>query len=398
MRLYPEDALETLRARKLLAEAKAEGLLTEAQYGQLARETVPSLRSTNLFLRIVLFFFTILCVAAATALFFVLFQPPHQATGILWFLFAGLCYGGSEFTVREFRFYRHGIEEALAVGSIGYLCAGLEWVFGPLAGHPRSPVSLIAAAGALFSLWIWHRFGLWYSFLLAMICVLYVPSDWISSSSAYHAIVGAFYAVGLLGLAQVRTRHRFEAVDRSYSLAEALLWLGIYLTLNLKILAMGTPVQWFSAETQAASPFGRTFYWTTWMLIWCLPPVILARGVRLKDRFVLAAGTVAALSTLAANKPYLGWSRHTWDPMLLGIFVIGTALYLRRWLRQGPGGVRHGFTAARLSRGDSDLMKAGSSALGFFSPRSLVPGPQPGNPDLGLDGGASGGGGATRDF
>ena len=59
------------------------------------------------------------------------------------------------------------------------------------------------------------------------------------------------------------------------------------------------------------------------MLIWCLPPIVLARGIRQKDRFVIAAGAIAAILTFVSNKPYLGWPRHTWDPMLLGILLTG---------------------------------------------------------------------------
>ena len=59
---------------------------------------------------------------------------------------------------------------------------------------------------------------------------------------------------------------------------------------------------------------------------------MLARGLRRKDRFVMAAGAIAAILTLATNKPYLGWQRHTWDPMLLGGLLIGVAVFIRRWL------------------------------------------------------------------
>ncbi len=41
MRIYTEDSLETLRARKFLAEWKADGFLTEVQFEQLEQETVP---------------------------------------------------------------------------------------------------------------------------------------------------------------------------------------------------------------------------------------------------------------------------------------------------------------------------------------------------------------------
>ena len=134
------------------------------------------------------------------------------------------------------------------------------------------------------------------------------------------------------------------------------------------------------------------------MLIWCLPPVVLARGVRQKDRFVIAVGAIVAILTFVSNKPYLGWPRHTWDPMLLGILLTGVALFIRRWLARGPGGIRHGFTAARLSGKDKQWMNAGSAALGLVSPQSITPSPQTNSPDVRFGGGASGGGGAGGDF
>jgi hypothetical protein len=134
------------------------------------------------------------------------------------------------------------------------------------------------------------------------------------------------------------------------------------------------------------------------VLIWCLPPVVLVRGVRQKDRFVIGVGAMIATLTLVSNKPYLGWPRHTWDPMLLGILLAGVAWFVRRWLDGGPGGIRHGFTTARLSGKDKLWMDAGSAAVGLMSPQSITPGPQASNPDVGFGGGATGGGGAGGNF
>src|SRR5439155_16506867 len=106
---------------------------------------------------------------------------------------------------------------------------------------------------------------------------------------------------------------------------------------------------------RTTTEFSRPLYWATWVLIWCLPPVVLARGLRQKDRFVIAVGSIVAILTLVTNKPYLGWQRHTWDPMLLGALLIGVALLIRRWLANGPGEIRHGFTAKRLSGKDKSL-------------------------------------------
>ena len=135
------------------------------------------------------------------------------------------------------------------------------------------------------------------------------------------------------------------------------------------------------------------------MLIWCLPPIVLMRGLRRKDRFVIAVGLIVAILTLVTNKPYLGWQRHTWDPMLLGPLLIGVTLFIRRWLAAGPGEIRHGFTAARrLSGKDKRWMNVGVSAVGLVSPNIITPSPQTSSPGVHFEGGESGGGGASSDF
>jgi uncharacterized membrane protein YgcG len=402
VRLYSASSEETLRARKLLTNWAGEGLLTKAQYQLLEQETVSDLRTTNIFLRLVLFFFTLISVGAAVALFFVVFlsRPSAQTDGFFLLMFAAVCYAAAELTVSLARLYRYGIEEALAVSSVGFLCVGMQAALfngSPYSPQPHAAQFLVPAAGAVFSLWIWRRFGLSYAFLAAMIFVIFLPGYWTSSHSAQHLIVAAFYATGLISVGAVRSRHRFDYLDEAYSLVEAFLWLGIYLAINLKLSPLDMPAHWWS-DTRAASEFARPFYWGTWVLIWCLPPIVLARGIRQKDRFVIAVGAIVATLTLVSNKPYLGWQRHTWDPMFLGILLTGVALFIRRWLARGPSGIRHGFTAGRLSGKDKHWMNAGSTVFGLLSPHSTAPGAQTSNPDFRFGGGHSGGGGASGDF
>jgi hypothetical protein len=400
VRIYSASSEETLRARTLLKEWAGEGLLTKEQYQHLERETVSDLRTTNIFLRLVLFLFTLISVCAAAALFFVVFrlQPLEQTGGAFFLLFAAVCYAASEISVSKARLYRYGIEEAFAVCSVGFLCAGMEMVFfnrGPYS-RPDTVQFLVPAAGAIVSLWIWHRFGRSYAFLAAMVFVIFLPHYWTSSHSAQHLVVAGFYATGLATVAAIRPRHRFDYLDDAYSLVEAMLWLGIYLATNLQVFSLDASAMWW-VGVSAGAEFARPFYWTTWVLIWCLPPLILARGIRRKDRFVIAVGAIVAVLTLVSNKPYLGWARHTWDPMLLGTLLTGVAISIRRWLAHGPGGIRHGFTAARLSGKDEHWMNVGSTAFGLLSPHS-TPSPQASDPDFHFGGGSSGGGGAGGEF
>jgi hypothetical protein len=400
VRIYTESSEETLRARKLLTQWTGDGSLSNEQYRRLEQDMVSDLRTINIFLRLVLFFFTMIGVAAAVALFFTIFlsRPSQPTMGIFLLIFAAVSYTAAEVAVTQARLYRYGIEEALAVCSVALLCVGLDLFF--FSGIPHSSREIqfvVPAVGAIASLWIWYRFNLWYAFPAAMIFAIFLPGYWTPSHTVQHVFISVLYAAGLICIAPIRSRHRFDYLEDAYSLSEAFLWLGVYLIFNLKISALSLPSQWWS-NTRAASEFAVPFYWTTWVLIWCLPPLILARGVRQKDRLIIAVGAITTVLTLVTNKPYLGWQRHTWDPILLGIALTGVALFLRRWLALGPGGVRHGFTAARLSGKDKHAMSVGSAVLGLVTPQSITPTPQPTNPDFRFGGGGSGGGGASGDF
>jgi hypothetical protein len=400
VRIYTELSEETLRARKFLKQWAGDGYLSGEQCQQLEQDSVSDLRTTNIFLRLVLFFFTIIGVAAAGGLFFVIFlsRSSQQTIGILLLIFAAVSYMAAEVAVTRARLYRYGIEEALAVCSVAFLCAGLDFAF--FSGVPYSSHEIqfvVPAVGAVASLWIWYRFNLWYAFPAAMIFAIFLPGYWTTSHSAQHVFISVLYAAGLICIAPIRSRHRFDYLEDAYSLSEAFLWLGVYLIFNLKISDLSLLSLWGS-PTRFISGSAGPFYWTTWVLIWCLPPLILARGVRQKDRFIMAVGAITAVLTLVTNKPYLGWQRHTWDPMLLGVALTGVSLFLRRWLALGPGGVRHGFTAARLSGKDKHTMSVGSAVLGLITPQSITPPPQPTNPDFRFGGGGSGGGGASGDF
>jgi len=401
MRAYSESSEEALRARNLLKDWAGEGFLTEAQYRLMEQETVCELRRTNIFLRLVLFLFTLIIVGAAVALFFVvLSRPAAQTTGIFLLIFAAIAYAAAEFAVSRARLYRYGIEEALALCSVGFLCVGMQAVlFGDrsFSPHPGGAEFVVPAAGVIAWLWIWRRFGLPYAFLAAMMFVLWLASDWTESHMAQHLIIVAFYAAGLIAVVALRSRHRFTYLNFGYSLVEAFLWFGIYVAINLQLSSVDLLGQWWDGH-RASGEFSRTFYWATWVLIWCLPPAVLARGLRQKDRFVIAAGAIAAILTLVTNKPYLGWQRHTWDPMLLGALLVGVAVFLRRWLAAGPGGIRRGFTARRISGKDKQWMNAASAALGFVSPHSTAVSPRTDSSDVHFGGGDSGGGGATSDF
>jgi hypothetical protein len=149
---------------------------------------------------------------AVAALFtvVVLSHPSAQTTGVFFLIFAAACYAAAEFAVSKTRLYRYGIEEALAVCSVGFLCAGIQAAFFSgrfyFSSRPDAAMSLVEA-GVAISLWIWGRFGFSYAFLAAMIFALFLPGYWTASHSAQHLIIVAFYTIGLIYVSTARSRH-----------------------------------------------------------------------------------------------------------------------------------------------------------------------------------------------
>ena len=243
MRAYSASAEEAVDARNLLKDWLAESFITQAQYARMEPDTACELRRTNIFLRDRPVPLHPDHRSRRRLLFSVLSPRPSQQTaGIFLLIFAALSYAAAEFAVSRFHLYRYGIEEALAVCSVAFLCAGL------LALLSSSTEFLAPAAGILVSLWIWHRFGLPYAFLAAMIFVVWLSPYWTSSHPAQHVIVAVFYATGLIAVIAAR--------PRDHSIAEALLWLGLYLAINLQLSSVDLLGQWWRGPA-ATSEFPR---------------------------------------------------------------------------------------------------------------------------------------------
>ncbi len=273
MRAYTAADEEALHILKLLKDWTSLGFLEEAQRQTMQQDIPCGLRRTNGFLRIVLFLFTLTSAVASVALFFVIWFPNSDAriVGTFLLIFAAVCYAGAEFTVSRFRFYRHGIEEGLATVLSQSVSFGRDC-------RPRREAGLAASirrlppAGAIASYLLYARFGFQYLILAAMAFVTAIPQHWTSSHSGQHLIVAAFYLAGLAIVTRIRPAHRFDYLNDEYSVIEALLWLGLYLSLNLRLIPL--------IPSETTGPF----YWTTFAIIWLLPLLlVLWRSLAIKD-------------------------------------------------------------------------------------------------------------------
>jgi hypothetical protein len=379
MTRYSRNEEERIRARTLVREWTRSKLLDPSQRVRLEADLHVDVRRTNGFLRAGLALFTGLIVGASvlfviTGLDLMGEVPIAAVAGVA----ALVCIGLAEVLAGRLRFYRFGVEEALAVAAVLLLSfTGAELASGPphrLFGEVSAIVGLLVGAAGGFG--IYRRYGFVYAAVGSAVCAASIPFQLDLSAATRHLLAAAILASVFFVVRSKRLRHQDGYPGDGYGQLQAAMWAGLYVTLNLQLT-------W--------ERIGGWFYWCTYVMTWVLPLAGLRLGVREKDRALMDVSLAMALVTLLTNKPYLGWPRRTWDPILLGLFLMAVALAFRRWLSKGPDGERGGFTSARLLEKDSAVLTLLSAASAAFQPVAPRSGADPAKPDFG--GGRSGGGG-----
>jgi hypothetical protein len=379
MRIYSKSEEENVRTEELVREWVESGFLVSHQRDRLLEDLKVDLRRTNNFLRLVLFAFGCLVIAAGFLLIGIEFGFRRDSEiGLLGIAGSAICFAVAGFLIRRWRLYRFGIEESFAMGSVALLGIG--------AGHLMQPEMFAGLVGAAaVATLVYLRFGYVYSALTAIGC-LGLSTFQIGQPEPVERLSAAALLLAAFIVARSRRKrygHSFPGDD--YAIIQAVTWAGVYGVLNLQVST--------DYLIQSEAPF---FYWFTYVLIWVLPAVGLFQALRERDRPWIAVNLALILVTMATNKPYLGWPRQTWDPILLGLLLSGSAIILRRWLESGAGGQRHGFTAFRLFLSDKNALSVLGTASTVIQPH--VPSPGPSEPGFKPGGGRSGGGGATGDF
>ena len=388
MRRYTDDQERAIRVKRLVDNWTRSGLLDAAQRVRLAAGLQVDLRRTNQFLRLTLFGFGLLIAGAAVGLVAVtLHMNDDIAGGALCLVAAALFLALAETLSGRFRLYRFGVEEACAASAVVLVAIGSALIVGrsslPGSADSRTFVALIAGSAAAFA--VYRRFGYVYAAAGAMACgglsVFQLPLSEVRQRLLAAAILGGCF----IGARMKRRLYREEYPGDEYGMIQASAWLLVYaiLNLHLDLLFFRPPI---------VSSF--YFHWFTCALIWLLPAAGLWWSIRDRDRPLLDASLVMATATLVTNKLYLGIARKPWDPILLGLLLIGAAILVRRWLANGRDGSQRGVTATQLLRSDKDSLRVVSMASGAMHQTPAhtdTPSPDPFKGGGGRSGGGGGG-------
>jgi hypothetical protein len=392
MNAYRIEDERAIRVGRLVEDWTRSGLLTPEQRDIVMPQLAVDLRRTNKFLRITLFLFGGMILLSALGLVAVMIGTLADDTtsAVLCLIAGGICYGLASVLVSRYRLYRFGIEEVAALMAAGLVAGGAAF-FVMRDGEWPLIAGLAAAAGMLAVLYL--RFGFVYAAVLAMAATAALPFLFPSTALGASGSEMAQRVMAVVLLAAIAAMARFardghgdDYPGDALAVIEAAAWLGIYLLVNLVISSGVTRVDKSS-----------TFYWSTYAGMWIAPAAGLWVALRGRERPLLLVSLVMALATLMSNKQYLGSPRYEWDPIVFGLFLMATAVAVRRWLASGDGGTRFGYTASRLVA--SDRSRLGGLAM-VSAAQADVPVSQsapPADPTIG-GGGRSGGGGAGGSF
>jgi len=364
------------------------GLLTAEQTGSIEGRLATGLRRTNVFLRAVLGVFTALIVAAATGLVFVWFRITGAAPSALTFAAAAMvCAVSAEYLIGAFRLYRHGIEEALAAAAAALLgLSALAWT--ESYGLPASRLAPLTVA-ALASVAVYRRFGFVYAGVAAMVLAAMALSELRLEETTRRLVVALAFAAMFAAARVACLRHDDDVRAGEYASLQAAAYVGTYLTVNVRLFDVFGAFAWGTVA--------RWFYWGSYAAVWLIPAAGLYIAVRDRDRILLNVSGIAALVTFTTNKPYLGLSRESWDPILFGVLLVVVATTVRRWLARGPGAQRGGFTAEKILERDRDWLRTLATASVAWPQDGGAARPAESPPSQ-FEGGRSGGAGGGAQY
>jgi hypothetical protein len=333
--------------------------------------------------RVLLFVFTLVAVGSAFALLALIGVPP----GILLYVFALASIGLTEVQIGQLRRSGAGAEEATALLAWAFAISAVAWSLGESGDFGWRMQSAAAAALAVACAWRW---GLSVFGLIAAACLFLAMAFWSGARTAW--VVTAIVLVAPLLSASVSPRlapsHR-RAADAALVTVLAALYFAVHLgAFDAGLLEHS---MFYGSYAGAAPRSGRSLHILGTALV---PLFVLGGGIVFRRPLLLRMGVLFGVASLVTLRYYVHVAPLWVVLIACGGAAVAIGMILNRYLVNGAGRERHGFTSERLFTSDSRA-RALEAGLGM----AIAPGPaateSPGRPGFEGAGGEFGGGGAS---
>ncbi|MDZ4185085.1 MAG: hypothetical protein U1D97_08930 [Desulfuromonadales bacterium] len=389
-----EERVQVVEESRRWEEAE---LISPAQAAAVRERYRPELVRVNLFIRILLAFFTAIGVVALVALPAVLLRVEQTGVTLLFLLFAPLCaWVADRQLIHGRRLHRCGAEEMLLFMAVVFLALAIgipahdlgrsveRWSW--LAAHG---IILIGATGLAI------RYGYALAALGAVAALAALPFHLADALHWYRpgwSRVILFLLLVTLGIWAQRRLGQREGLPRGtiWSLETVRLaaLAGIYLDVNLfahRLLWLDW-LGWMPGTSGGnwSAPWVDPIYAALTAL---LPVAAVGLGIIHRDRALLWCGVFTGTASIFTLKYFYHLGYLAEQLTIAGLVLGGLAFGLLRWLQSGPDRRRGAFTAEPLL--EPRLYGLDTEALAAIQP--LAP-----TPKEDQSGGFRGGGGEFR--
>lgn len=382
------DALNVSREAK---RWHASEIISIEQYAAIKMRFMTPLYTPNLFIRIVLFFFTYIALSGVYGIaFMAVGSAGERGMGIFWTIVGLISFVALEGLVKQKNLYKSGIDEALLYASLSLTIGGLIWLYLDLASETKHWVIpwLIALP---FLLWGVVRFADRLVTAAAYVCLLGVIFTPLfeagPAAKAFLPFVGM--AVGLVSYVltrnykdddELRPYEKCLYVVELIALATFYCAGNYYVVREMSVSLLNAPV-----PEGKDIPLAFLFYALTALT----PLAYVVRGLMVRDHLLLRVGLIAAIVSVLTFRYYF----HVIPPDV-ALTVAGLALFLI-----AVGALRH-LKARRDGYTDKHLLKEklkGLDAEALLVAQTLGASPQAQSTEKKFEGGGGefGGGGTS---
>lgn len=302
-------------------------------------------------------------------------------------VFAVLCAVGTEVQRGPLRRADAGAEQATALLVLVFTGVAVVIWAGLLNARPAIPLGALA----VLSIVLVARWG---SGLLGLLAALLVFA-WLAQFEAGRAL---WVLCALVAIGPLLAGSRHPALAPSHRLA---CWLGAGVAVVALCLAVnlwswdGGWVEDLRLDRSGPGPAtGAALRPVLMGATVVLPLVVVVAGARRRETLLVVLGIAGLAGALVTVRHYLHVLPLAWALILAGSAMLAGALGLRRWLRAGPGGERHGWTADGLFT-DENRTAAVKDVIGSVA---FTPDARAGGTIDRTGEGRFGGGGATGNY
>ena len=391
MLAYNSQTLDNLEIKEEAEKALRKDCMDVPAYNAIEVAHPVNFYTPNPIIKIGLFILTAIIICFSLGLLtLITFDTLRSEKGFAGLsIFAGLaCYGALEIFVREKKFFRAGVDDALLWSAAGLLIGGITYIYD---GY-SSPISWCFFT-FIITLLATLRFadmvmaGISYLALLGLTFTLLIKLGPVAKTIMPFVIMVLSLAVYAIGRSWMK-RHTFRHYNWCLTVVAVLSLLTLYLAGNYFVVREVSNTMFDLQLEDGQSIPGALFFWIYTTVI---PMVYLYLGIRKKDAILLRTGMILLAAIVFTIRYY-----HSVMPLETAMVVGGLVLTTGAWaLIRYLKTPRHGFTYLEPDEPSlADKLKVESLIIA----QTYTPGtPAPANTtDFG--GGTGGGGGASGDY